>query len=96
MPALALSFFVFMTEQPIDQPRLASAEQILDVKVQLDHLLLDMKARSANGKEASGRYKKHDTARLSYINTVALPGLRWGKLPPLQDMKMLFLPGVPA
>ena len=75
------------------EPHVASAQEILDAKARLDGLLLEMSARSANGKAASGRYKKHDTARLSYINTVALPGLRWGKLPPEADWRMLFLPG---
>jgi len=50
-------------------------------------------SRSAGGKATSGRYKKHDTARLSYISCVALPGLRWGKIPPAADWKMLFMPG---
>ena len=75
------------------EPQVASADQILDAKAQLDGLLLEMKSRSAGGKAASGRYKKHDTARLSYINCVALPGLRWGKIPPAADWKMLFMPG---
>ena len=75
------------------EPRVASADQILDAKAQLDGLLLEMRARSAGGKAASGRYKRHDTTRLSYVNSVALPGLRWGKLPPEADWRMLFLPG---
>ena len=39
------------------------------------------------------RYRKHDTARRVYIDTVAMPALRLGKLPPPDDWRMLFLPG---
>ena len=38
-----------------------------------------MGERSAGGRDAPGRYKRHDTARKVFIDTVAMPGLRLGK-----------------
>jgi len=52
-----------------------------------------MAERSAGGKQAQGRYKRHDTARKIYINTVAMPALRMGKRIPPEDWRRLFLPG---
>jgi len=54
---------------------------------------VDMAARSAGGRSASGRYKKHDTARLVFIKSVAMPALRLGKRIPAADWHRLFLPG---
>ena len=39
----------------------------------------------------SGRYNKHDTARLRFIRSIALPGIRFGQLVPDDDMRMLRL-----
>ena len=36
-----------------------------------------------------GTHNKHDTARLRFIKSIALPGIRWGKLVPDDDMRML-------
>ena len=52
-----------------------------------------MAARQAKGRATSGRYKKHDTARKNYIETVALPALRLGKRIDAADWRRLFLPG---
>ena len=51
-----------------------------------------MSVRQAGGLEKrQGRFKKDDTARKRFINTVALPSLRAGVLPSAHDEKMLFL-----
>ena len=71
-----------------DYPR----DEIIQHHAELQRLLADMAARSAGGKSASGRYKKYDTARLKYINTVALPSLRLGKRIDAEDWRLLFLP----
>ena len=74
------------------QPPLPTADEILDAAAQLEALKQAMRLRSASGKPAQGRYKKVDTARLSYINTVAFPNLRLGKMVPPDDWAMLFGP----
>jgi len=68
-------------------------EEIVEMHAKLEELKLTMAARSASGRDASGRYKRHDTARKVYINTVAMPGLRLGKRIPSADWRRLFLPG---
>ena len=51
-----------------------------------------MSVRQAGGlQKRQGRFKKDDTARKRFINTVALPSLRAGVLPSAHDEKMLFL-----
>jgi hypothetical protein len=50
-----------------------------------------MSARQAGGQAKQGRWKKEDTARKHFINTVAFPNLRAGVLPTPHDVKMLFL-----
>jgi hypothetical protein len=51
-----------------------------------------MHVRQAGGlQKRQGRYKKDDTARKLFINTVAFPVLRAGVLPTNHDEKMLFL-----
>ena len=54
----------------------------------------DMAQRSAGGRAASGRYKKHDTARKIFIETVGMPSLRMGKRIAAADWRRLFLPRV--
>ncbi len=49
-----------------DYPR----DEIIQHHAELQQLLLDMAARSAGGRRASGRYKAYDTARLLYIKKV--------------------------
>ena len=46
----------------------------MDVYAKLNEVLRAMKARSAGGGDKSGRYKKPDTARRSFIKTRGLPG----------------------
>ena len=67
--------------------------EIIDIHAKLEELRLVMASRSAGGREASGRYKRHDTARKVFIDTVAMPGLRLGKRIPAADWRRLFLPG---
>ena len=72
-------------------PSLPSAEQLLIEDAELRHILTTIAKRSAGGRAVSGRYNKHDTARLRYIRSIALPGIRFGKLVPDDDMRMLRL-----
>ena len=50
-----------------------SKNEIIEQHAGLEQLKLDMAARSAGGRSASGRYKRHDTARKHYIASVAMP-----------------------
>lgn len=67
--------------------------ELIEMHAQIEQLRLDMAARSAGGKQASGRYKKHDTARKVFLETVAIPSLRLGKRVGAADWRRLFLPG---
>ena len=67
-----------------DYPR----DEIIQHHAELQQLLLDMAARSAGGRRASGRYKAYDTARLLYIKTVAFPSLRLGKRIDTEDWRL--------
>ena len=71
-----------------DYPR----DEIIQHHAELQQLLLDMAARQAGGRPASGRYKAYDTARLLYIKTVAFPSLRLGKRIDTEEWRLLFLP----
>ena len=70
-----------------------SKQDIIRAHAELEQLQLDMARRSAGGKQASGRYKKHDSARKVFIQTVAMPSLRMGKRIDADDWRRLFLPG---
>ena len=59
-------------------PPMLSKDELVEAHAKLEQLRVDMATRSAGGREASGRYKKHDTARKVYIDTVAMPSLRLG------------------
>jgi hypothetical protein len=48
--------------------------------------------RSAGGADKPGRYNLHDTAQLRFIRDKVLVGLRFGKLCPDDDLRMLRLP----
>jgi len=71
---------------------LPTAEELLDRLAHLEGLKQEMRRRSAGGADRSGRYRKVDTARLSFINTVAIPDLALGKVPSRADWDMLFGP----
>ena len=66
-------------------------EQIAQQHAELLQMLRDLSRRQANGRSVGGRYNKHDTARLRFIKDVALRGLRFGKLVPEDDLRMLRL-----
>jgi hypothetical protein len=53
-------------------------DEIIQQHAQLQQLLLDMAARSAGGKSASGRYKAYDSAQTLYSNTIAFPTRQFG------------------
>ena len=55
-----------------------SKEAIIEMHAQLEQLRVTMAERQAGGRETSGRYKRHDTARRIFINVVAMPSLRLG------------------
>ena len=70
-----------------------SKSEIVHCHAELEQLRIDMATRQAAGRTTSGRYKKHDTARKVFIDTVAMPGLRLGKRVDPDDWRKLFLPG---
>mmetsp|Transcript_11723 Transcript_11723/g.37432 ORF Transcript_11723/g.37432 Transcript_11723/m.37432 type:complete len:243 (-) Transcript_11723:36-764(-) len=74
-------------------PPMLSKDELVEAHAKVEQLRVDMATRSAGGREASGRYKKHDTARKVYIDTVAMPSLRLGKRIDDDDWRRLFLPG---
>ena len=49
-----------------------------------------MKERSAGGKGVSGRYRKHDSARVRCLERLIEPRLKMGMLPTSYDETMLF------
>ena len=57
-----------------DYPR----DEIIQHHAQLQQLLVDMAARSAGGKSASGRYRAYDSAQLQYSTAVAFPTRQFG------------------
>ncbi|KAK7230234.1 hypothetical protein SO694_0018508 [Aureococcus anophagefferens] len=70
-------------------------DELFDVLLKGKQLEQTMKDRQAGGGAKSGRYKKHDTARLPCLRRVAYPRLKMGILPSATDSKMLFdMPGV--
>ena len=71
-----------------DYPR----SEIIEHHAEFQQLLLDMAKRSAGGKPTSGRYKKYDSTRLLFLNTIAFPSLRLGKRIDEKDRCLLFLP----
>ena len=71
-----------------DYPR----SEIIEHHAEFQQLLLDMAKRSAGGKTTSGRYKKYDSTRLLFLNTIAFPSLRLGKRIDPKDWRLLFLP----
>ena len=70
-----------------------SKAELVDFHSKIEELRLLMTGRAHGGAAKQGRWKKHDTARKVFIETVVLPALRWGKLPSAADTRMLFLPG---
>ena len=72
-------------------PRLPTAEELVLEDAELRKILTTIAQRSAGGRSVGGRYNKHDTARLRFIRSIALPGIRFGKTVPEDDMAMLRL-----
>ena len=70
---------------------LPTSEDLVVEDAELRSFLAAIAKRSAGGRAVSGRYNKHDTARLRFIRSIALPGIRFGKLVPDDDMRMLRL-----
>ena len=68
---------------------LATSEELVIEDAELRSILSKIAKRSAGGRAVSGRYNKHDTARLRFIRSIALPGIRFGQLVPDDDMRML-------
>ena len=80
-----------MASSSTDAP--LTREEIVEQHAQLEQLRVTMASRQASGKSTSGRYKKHDSARKVFIDTIAVPSLRRGKRIPAADWKRLFGPG---
>ena len=73
---------------------LATAAQLIAVLQSCKQLEEAMKARQGGGGAKSGRYMKHDTARLRCLKRVIYPDLCMGKLPSATNAQMLFeMPG---
>ena len=53
--------------------QLASVDQIIEMHAKLEGLKILMAARRHGGAGKSGRYLRHDTARLHFIDGQALP-----------------------
>ena len=70
---------------------LPTSEELVIEDAELRSILAKIAKRSAGGRAVSGRYNKHDTARLRFIRSIALPGIRFGQLVPDDDMRMLRL-----
>ena len=70
---------------------LPTSEELVVEDAELRSILTKIAKRSAGGRAVSGRYNKHDTARLRFIRSIALPGIRFGQLVPDDDMRMLRL-----
>ena len=70
-------------------PTLPSGEDLVRHQLELQLILQEVHQRYAG---RSGRYNKHDTARLRFIKDTAFPGLRFGKMVQERDMAMLRLP----
>ena len=71
-------------------PVLASVEQIIEMHAKLEGLKLVMADRRHGGAGKSGRYLKHDTARLHFIDGQALRDLAGGLLPSAENHRALF------
>ena len=69
---------------------LPEACAIVQYDADLRELLAELSSRQAGGSKKGGRYNKPDTARLRYIKTIALPGLRFGKMPPSIEHNILY------
>ena len=69
-------------------PALPSGEDLVRHQLELQLILQEVHQRYAG---RSGRYNKHDTARLRFIKDTAFPGLRFGKMVQERDMAMLRL-----
>jgi len=75
-------------------PHLATSEEIVQMHAKMEALKLLMAERRHGGAGKQGRYLKHDTARLSFIDGCGLRDLAGGKLPSAADQRALFdLPG---
>ena len=70
---------------------LPTSEELVVEDAELRSILTKIAKRSAGGRAVSGRYNKHDTARLRFIRSIALPGIRFGQVVPDDDMRMLRL-----
>jgi hypothetical protein len=65
---------------------LPKSEELVIEDAELRSILAKIEKRSAGGRAVSGRYNKHDTARLRFIRSIALPDIRFGQLVPDYDM----------
>lgn len=89
MPAAAAAF---ATDGDVVMGDLPSREDIVLQDAEMRQILLLLRQRSAGGADKPGRYNLHDTARLRFIRDKVLVGLRFGKLCPDDDLRMLRLP----
>ena len=64
----------------------SAREQLLEWWYRAGEMKLAIKARHTG----VGRYKKHDTARLLYLDRILIPELGLGKAPNTYDVRMCF------
>ena len=70
---------------------LPTPEELISWYMATCELKLIIRERHAGGKaKTSGRYKKHDSARLHYIETVIIPDLKMGKTPNAYDAHIVY------
>ena len=70
-------------------PNLVSGKELAQCYGECKRLELIIHARQAGGRAASGRLKKHDSARLKCLQREVYPDLRIGKMPTELVWKML-------
>jgi hypothetical protein len=72
-----------------------TAEELVNFHIKVVELERTCDRRRASGKQTSGRYKKHDTARMHFLRSVVKPNLALGKLPTEREQYLLFeVPGI--
>lgn len=69
---------------------LTSVDQIIEMHAKLEGPKILMAARRHGGAGKSGRYLRHDTARLHFIDGQALRDLAGGKMPSADNHRALF------
>ena len=89
MPSQTMSKLLTAIENDREERISVGANLLVKVKAELHHLIDVLLPQRYEGR--SGRYRKYDTARLTYVRTIALPRLMYGKLPTSEAWGFLFM-----